>query len=143
MRARFFRFCGSAFFTLAGLAYLLIPPRSSAMYFDSSWPAKSWGLLFLLGGIISLWGVLSKSTHTEKLGVAFVAVATLALALNNGLLMFADPIVWTRLGGGLFYLACSMWALERWDRLGKDVVVMGSIAGDEPGRSSSVDDEEE
>ena len=143
MRARFFRFCGSMFFTLAGLAYLLIPPRSSTAYFDSSWPAKSWGLLFLLGGIISLWGVLMKRTHTEKLGVAFVAVATLALALNNGLLMFDHPILWSRLGGGLFYLACSMWALERWDRLGKDVVVIEAVAGDEPGPSSIVDDEME
>lgn len=131
MMGKVFRFGGSLFFTLSGLAYVLLPPRSSTTYFDSSLPAKTWGVLFAIGGIISLWGVLTKYTHTEKLGVAFVAVATLALAFNNILLMIDAPVVWTRLGGSLFYLASCMWASERWYRLGKDVEMLGRLVEDE------------
>lgn len=131
MMSRVFRFAGSAFFTLSGVAYTFLPPHSTTAYFDSSWPAKSWGILFIVGGLISLWGVFSRYAHNERLGVAFVAIATFALAVNNVLLLLDVPWVPTRSGGSLFYLGCCMWAIERWYKLGKDVEVLRGLADED------------
>ena len=126
--SRTLRTLGSCIFTAAGLFYVLAPPNTTTSFFDTPAPAIMWGWVFAIGGLISLAGTLSRIVHVERLGVLFVAVAAAMLTAGQTLVMFADPITWTRGGGTLVYLGGGLWALERWWRLGLDERAINEVA---------------
>lgn len=122
------RAAASFIFTLAGLAYMFFPPRTTAAFFDSEWPAVAWGAVFTFGGVISALGVLTNRPHHERLGVSLVLVAACCLTIAQFSVMFEIPITWTRGGGTLAYLGFTMWAFDRWKRLGREVETINEIA---------------
>ena len=86
-----------------------------------------WGWVFAAGGFISLIGTITRVVHLERLGVLFVVVAAAMLVAGQSLVMFADPITWTRGGGTLVYCGFGLWAFERWWRLGRDEKAINEI----------------
>lgn len=126
--SRALRAIGSIVFTLAGAAYVLAPPSTTTAFFDTPVPAIMWGYVFAAGGVISLIGTGTRVVHIERLGVLFVVVAAAMLAAGQSLVMFSDPITWTRGGGTAVYLGFGLWAFERWWRLGRDEKAINEIA---------------
>lgn len=125
--SRALRAIGSIVFTAAGGFYILAPPSTTTSFFDTPVPAIMWGYVFAAGGIISLIGTLSRIVHLERLGVLFVVVAAAMLVAGQSMVMFADPITWTRGGGTLIYMGFGLWAFERWWRLGRDEKAINEI----------------
>lgn len=130
--SRFLRALGSLVFLSAGLFYVYATPRTTASYFDSTFPAVVWGWVFVLGGFVSLLGVLTRYVHIERFGVFAIVIAGTCLTIGQGMVMFDIPVTWTRGGGTLAYLGFTLFALERWYRLGADEKAINAIA-DEKG----------
>lgn len=126
--SRVFRALGSAVFLTAGLFYVYATPRTTASYFDSTFPAVVWGWVFVLGGFVSLLGVMTRYVHIERFGVFAIVVAGTCLTIGQTMVMFDLPITWTRGGGTLAYLGFTIFALERWHRLGADERAINAIA---------------
>lgn len=126
--SRVLRSMGSLVFAGAGAFYVLAPPMTTTSYFDTSWPAVTWGWVFFIGGILSLIGVFTRYIHLERFGVLCVTIAGLMLTTAQASVMFDDPVTWTRGGGTLAYLGLAVWALERWHRLGVDERAINAVA---------------
>ena len=126
--SRFLRALGSLVFLGAGLFYVFASPRTTASYFDSTYPAVVWGWVFILGGAVSLIGVLSQYVHIERFGVFTIVVAGSCLSIGQALVMFDVPITWTRGGGLLVYVAFTLFSFERWYRLGAEEQAINAIA---------------
>lgn len=126
--SRFLRALGSLVFLGAGLFYVFASPRTTASYFDSTYPAVVWGWVFILGGVVSLLGVLSRYVHIERFGVFAIVVAGSCLSIGQALVMFDVPITWTRGGGLLVYVAFTLFSFERWYRLGAEEQAINAIA---------------
>lgn len=126
--SRLLRALGSIVFLGAGLFYVFASPRTTASYFDSTYPAVVWGWVFILGGIVSLLGVLSRYVHIERFGVFAIVVAGSCLSIGQALVMFDVPITWTRGGGLLVYVAFTLFSFERWYRLGAEEQAINAIA---------------
>lgn len=126
--SRFLRALGSLVFLGAGLFYVFASPRTTASYFDSTYPAVVWGWVFILGGIVSLLGVLSRYVHIERFGILSIVIAGTCLFAGQVLVMFDVPIVWTRGGGTLAYFGFTLFAFERWYRLGADEQAINAVA---------------
>lgn len=112
--SRFLRFVGSVIFTMAGLLYLVFPPNSSNHMFQGDWVSVSYGLVFAIGGVVSCLAVAMKVVQVERFGVLMVVVAGAILSTVQVLLVFAEPVTWTRGGGAAVYVGFTLWALERW-----------------------------
>ena len=125
------RACGSVLFTAAGAFYVLAPPNTTTAYFDTPWPAILWGLVFLVGGIMSLVGTLTQYVHVERLGVLWCAIAAAMLTLGQAAVMLDHPVTWTRGGGTLVYAGFAAWAFERWMRLAPDEKAIAALAHEE------------
>lgn len=126
--SRFLRALGSIVFLGAGLFYVFASPRTTASYFDSTYPAVVWGWVFILGGIVSLIGVISQYVHIERFGILSIVIAGVCLCAGQTLVMFDSPIVWTRGGGTLAYFGFTLFAFERWYRLGADEQAINAVA---------------
>lgn len=126
--SRFLRALGSVVFLSAGLFYVLAPPRTTTSFFDTPFPAIAWGSVFILGGFVSLLGVLTRYVHIERFGVFAIVVAGVCLSIGQGLVMFDVPITWTRGGGLLVYVAFTLFAFERWYRLGDEERAINAVA---------------
>lgn len=126
--SRFLRALGSLVFLSAGLFYVLAPPRTTTSYFDTPFPAIAWGAVFVFGGAVSLFGVLSRFVHIERFGVFAIVVAGTCLSIGQSFVMFDVPITWTRGGGLLVYVAFTLFAFERWYRLGADEQAINAVA---------------
>lgn len=126
--SRFLRALGSLVFLGAGLFYVFASPRTTASYFDSTYPAVVWGWVFILGGVVSLLGVLSRYVHIERFGVFAIVVAGSCLSIGQALVMFDVPITWTRGGGLLVYVAFTLFSFECWYRLGAEEQAINAIA---------------
>lgn len=126
------RALGSIVFFAAGIFFVYATPRTTASYFDSTFPAVVWGWVFVLGGFVSLVGVMARYVHIERFGVFAIVIAGTCLTIGQTMVMFDLPITWTRGGGTLAYLGFTVFALERWYRLGADERAINAIA-DEKG----------
>ena len=126
--SRFLRALGSVVFLTAGLFYVLAPPRTATSFFDTPFPAIAWGAVFVLGGLVSLIGVFTRYVHIERFGVFAIVVAGTCLSIGQALVMFDVPITWTRGGGLLVYVAFTLFAFERWYRLGADEQAINAVA---------------
>ena len=125
---RLFRALGSLVFLAAGLFYVLAPPRTTTSFFDTPFPAIAWGTVFVFGGAVSLIGVLTRYVHIERFGVFAIVVAGTCLSVGQAMVMFDVPITWTRGGGLLVYVAFTLFAFERWHRLGADEQAINAVA---------------
>lgn len=108
-------------FGISGLAYVLAPTRSTAQFFDTNAPAMMWGVVFLLGGIIAVTGVVKKLAHVERLGLMFIIIAGTVLTITQTAVMFSPPITWSRGGGTGVYASFTLLAIGSWLRLGRSV----------------------
>ena len=126
--SRFLRALGSIVFLGAGLFYVFASPRTTATYFDSTYPAVTWGWVFALGGSVSLLGVITRYVHIERVGIFAIVVAGSCLSVGQALVMFDVPITWTRGGGLLVYVAFTLFSFERWYRLGADEQAVNAVA---------------
>lgn len=123
------RLAGSIIFLGAGLFFLIHPPMTAATFFETTWLSLADGLIFAMGGSISLWGVVSRRADIERLGVSLVVIAGLFLFFIQTTLMFpGDRVVWTRGGHTLVYLGFATWALDRWIYLGDVIEVIVGAA---------------
>lgn len=123
------RLAGSIIFLVAGVAFLVFPPQTAATFFETTWLSLADGLIFALGGGISLGGLLTRRVDIERLGVSLVVIAGFFLFLIQISLMFpGDRIVWTRGGHTLVYLGFATWALDRWVYLGDVIEVIEGAA---------------
>ena len=126
-----FKYLGSCVFTLAGLFYIMAPPRTTSEFFDAQWPAMLWGCIFFAGGVVSGIGAVARVPHVERFGVFCVSVAAVCLTAGQLLVMLEYPITWTRGGGTLVYLGLASWAFERYLRLSNDVDAINALDGGE------------
>ncbi|QUL79930.1 hypothetical protein [Brevibacterium sp. SMBL_HHYL_HB1] len=126
--SRFLRAIGSLVFLGAGLFYTLAPPRTTTSFFDTPFPAIAWGAVFVFGGIVSLLGVITRYVHVERFGVFAIVVAGTCLSTGQAFVMFDLPITWTRGGGLLAYVGFTLFAFERWCRLGADERAINAVA---------------
>lgn len=108
-------------FVVSGLFYVFAPTRSSTQYYDSSIPAVLWGVVFVVGGVFAVWGILRRTPHLERLGLMLVVIAGSVLTLSQLAVMFEMPITWTRGGGTGAYGSFTLLALALWLRLGRRV----------------------
>lgn len=123
-------------FLLSGGFYILAPPRTTSQYFDTSIPAVMWGIVFAIGGLIAVLGVMRRTPHLERLGLMFIVIAGTVLTLSQTAVMFAAPITWTRGGGTGAYASFTLLAFAFWMKLRKKVEV-SNLAADLPeGRES-------
>lgn len=121
----YLRLAGSVIFLGAGMFFLIHPPMTAAMFFETTWLNLADGLIFVMGGSISLWGVVTRRVDIERLGVSLVVMAGLFLFFIQATLMFpGDRVVWTRGGHTLVYLGFATWALDRWVYLGDVIEVI-------------------
>lgn len=129
---------GAAFtgFVLSGTAYVIAPPRTTAQYFDSSLPAVLWGVVFFIGGIVAVTGVIKKTPHLERLGLILIVIAGAVLTLSQAAVMFSSPITWTRGGGTGVYASFTLLAYAFWLRLRKQVETVNLAADLERERES-------
>lgn len=125
--SRFLRALGSLVFLAAGLFYVLAPPRTTTAFFDTPFPAIAWGSVFAFGGLISLIGVMTRYIHIERFGVFSIVVAGACLSIGQAFVMFNLPITWTRGGGLLAYVGFTLFAFERWYRLGADERAINAV----------------
>ena len=127
LHSRRLRLIGSVIFLGAGLFFLFQPPLTAAAFFETTWLSLADGLIFAMGGSISLAGVLIRRADIERLGVSLVVIAGLFLFLIQLTLMFpGDKVVWTRGGHTFVYLGFATWALDRWVYLGDVIEVIMS-----------------
>lgn len=126
--SRVLRAVGSIVFTAAGFFYVFAPPNTTTSFFDTPVPAIMWGWVFAAGGVVSLVGTFTRIVHVERLGVLFVIVAAAMLVAGQSMVMFGDPITWTRGGGTLVYAGFGLWAFERWWKLGRDERAINDVA---------------
>lgn len=110
---------------------MLAPPRTTAEFFDSEWPAVLWGCIFFAGGVVSGIGTGVRLPHVERFGVFCVSVAAGCLTAGQLLVMLDHPITWTRGGGTLVYFGLASWAFERYLRLSDDVGAINALDGGE------------
>lgn len=115
-------------FIISGLFYVFAPTRSSSQYYDSSIPAVLWGVVFVFGGIFSVWGILRRTPHLERLGLMLVVIAGAVLTLSQLAVMLEVPITWTRGGGTGAYGSFTLLALALWLRLGRRVEDVNFVA---------------
>lgn len=128
-RSWYLRLAGSIIFLVAGLFFLIHPPLTAATFFETTWLNLADGLIFAMGGSISLWGVVTRRADIERLGVSLVVMAGLFLFFIQTTLMFpGDRVVWTRGGHTLVYLGFATWALDRWIYLGDVIEVIAGAA---------------
>lgn len=115
-------------FVVSGLFYVFAPTRSSTQYYDSSIPAVLWGVVFVVGGVFAVWGILRRTPHLERLGLMLVVIAGAVLTLSQLAVMLEVPITWTRGGGTGAYGSFTLLALALWLRLGKRVENVNFVA---------------
>lgn len=100
-------------FILAGLAYVVFPPRTTTQFFDATWPPLLWGGCMVLGGTLDLWGIRSKVYDWSILGLAFLWVGTGSLALAQTMVMIAPPPTLTRGGGTALYWVLMFFVIAK------------------------------
>ena len=115
-------------FVVSGLFYVFAPTRSSSQYYDSSIPAVLWGVVFVVGGVFAVWGILRRTPHLERLGLMLVVIAGAVLTLSQLAVMLEVPITWTRGGGTGAYGSFTLLALALWLRLGRRVEDVNFVA---------------
>lgn len=115
-------------FVVSGLFYVFAPTRSSTQYYDSSIPAVLWGVVFVVGGVFAVWGILRRTPHLERLGLMLVVIAGAVLTLSQLAVMLEVPITWTRGGGTGAYGSFTLLALALWLRLGRRVEDVNFVA---------------
>lgn len=114
------KWVASVIITWAGLAYMILPPLSTVGLYQVSWPARVWGGMMLIGGVVTLYGMVTRVIDWEKFGLTIVLVGLASLSVNQTMLMVDFPPTWTRMGGTLVYWAGSAWVLDRIIRLSAD-----------------------
>src|SRR5690625_718170 len=115
-------------FVASGLFSVFAPPNSSSQYSGSAIPAVLWGVVFVLGGLFAVWGIIRKTPHLESFGLMLVIIAGGVLTISQGALMLEIPITWTRGGGTGAYGSFTLLALALWLRLGKRVENVNFVA---------------
>lgn len=118
---RRFRLVAAIFYMLAGGFYVGAPPRTTASFFDASWPSIAWGVLMVAGGIVTITGLRTRIIQVEQYGMLMILVATAMLALTRTAVMLDPPPVFTR-GGGVFVLWAQVaFAAARYSELSADI----------------------
>lgn len=108
------RLIGSIIGVLAGVLYIVFPTVSSVGLFSASWPARAWGVFFLIGGAISCWSWFSRILILDRIGLSFLVTGAAALLFTQTLIMLEAPITLTR-GGGTAVLGLLLACLiSRW-----------------------------
>ena len=115
-------------FGVAGVSYMVAPPRTTADFLDSSVPAMIWGGVFLIGAGIALVGIWKRVPHVERLGLMLVIIAGAVLTVVQALVMFDHPITWTRAGGTCAYAGFTLIAAALHLKTGARVDVINLAA---------------
>lgn len=118
-------------FLATGVFYVAAPPRTTSQYFDTSVPAIMWGIVFAIGGLIAVLGVMRRTPHLERLGLMFIVIAGTVLTLSQAAVMLSAPVTWTRGGGTGAYASFTLLAFAFWMKLRKKVEV-SNLAADLP-----------
>lgn len=118
---RGFRIAAALIVSLAGAAYVLAPPRSTAGLWEADWPAITWGVLMVAAGIVTVLGLRSRVLNVEQYGMLMTAVSTGMLVINQTLLIFDPPVTPTRAGGTLILVGFLAFAVARYFELSADI----------------------
>ena len=124
-------------FIISGLFYLLAPPTSTFRFYETNVPAMLWGAVFIVGAGVAMWGALKRIPHVQRLGLMFVIIAGTVLTANQTLLMFDEPITWTRGGGTVVLAAYTLITLVLWRKLKPRVDIVNLAADIEEGGDGS------
>ena len=94
----------------AGLFYVIHPPVTTTTYLDATWPARTWGVFFILGGIIAAFAWWSRALTIKRIGLILETTALLALTTAQMMVMFDQGVTWTR-GGTVMTLLFAIFLL--------------------------------
>lgn len=115
------RYIASALVVAAGLFYLMQPPRTTSNFFDGEWPPMVWGAVMVAAGFVIAWGLQSRVLQIEQYGMLMMGFGAGLLAAGQTLVMFGEPITWTRGGGTLILWALVAFASARYFELSAEI----------------------
>lgn len=111
---RLSRMGGVVMMVATGLFFLVWPPTSTAALWGGDIPPYVWGFFMVLGGVLSVWGLVSRVLQTEQTGMFILALAIAFYALNQTMIMFQIPITWSRAGSTGILIAFFLTACARY-----------------------------
>ena len=94
----------------AGLFYIVHPPITTTTYLDAVWPARTWGVFFVVGGIIGAYAWSKRLLTIKRVGLVLEITALAALLVAQTLVMGDQGITWTR-GGTVMTLLFAIFLL--------------------------------
>lgn len=115
------RYIAAALVVSAGVFYLIQPPRTTSNFFDGEWPPMVWGAVMVASGLVIAWGISSRILQIEQYGMLMMGFGSGLLATGQTLVMFGDPITWTRGGGTLILWAMVAFAGARYFELSAEI----------------------
>lgn len=118
---RLSRYLASTLLISSGLFYLLAPPRTTSQFFDGEWPSLVWGVFILVAGAVIIWGVWSRILQIEQYGMLMLGVGVGLVSTGQTLVMFGDPITWTRGGGTAILWGLVAFAVARYFELSAEI----------------------
>lgn len=111
---RIARLVASLVMVAAGLFYAFFPPNTATSYLDTSAFARAWGIFLLFGGVLCAWSWVNRVLVVDRIGLTFLLIGLTALSVVQTMVMFDQPVTWTRGGGTLVYWAIVGYLLARW-----------------------------
>src|SRR5690625_6278922 len=64
----------------AGLFYVIHPPITTTTYLDATWPARTWGVFFIAGGIIAAFSWWRRLLTIKRIGLILEITGLVALS---------------------------------------------------------------
>lgn len=119
---RVMRVFGVVFMVLTGLFFIVWPPMSTHALWGGDWPPVAWGFFMVLGGVVSLWGILSRVLQVEQTGKFIMGLSIGFYIFNQSLIMFDVPITPTRAGGTGILVAYFFAVWARYFGIGADII---------------------
>lgn len=121
------RMLSVVFMVLTGLFFIVWPPMSTHALWGGSWPPVIWGFFMVLGGTVSLWGILSRVLQVEQTGKFTLGLAIGFYVVNQALIMFQVPITYTRAGGTGILIAYFFAVWARYFALGAEIIASRTV----------------
>lgn len=98
---------------LAGVAYIVFPPITSFYSYDAAWPAIGWGVLFILGGFVSIRAWYTRELLLDRIGLSLIIIGGFGMFIHQSYQSIVS-VSWTRLGYAGSILLLLSFLVSRW-----------------------------